>query len=219
MSFSNNDNIKKSGISVQLSDLNLITPPGDWYPLMNAFLDTTFSDYVEKDVDLLIYYSYGDYTKGSSTVFDPDSKYFNSFFGCYVIRQNETGYYGFLEDSSLDLEAILQVPKYDYEYLVAGSLGLKRDDILTDYKTNSISLVDGNHYIQLTIETNSVYHQYKQFNLNYLQYGFPYIRTGQQDFFPIQMSGKFKITKYDENITLIYYIFSQDQAIVKNWDI
>lgn len=218
MTINNQDNIMKSGL-VQLSDLSLTRPQGDWYPLINAYVDNTFSNYIKKDVDLLIYYSYGDFKKGSSTILDPNSHYFNSFFGCYVIRQNETGFYGFNDDGDLDLEEILKVPEYDYDFLVAGSLGLENDNIITDYTINLISSVDGNHYVDLTITTNSLYHQYEQFNLNYLQYGLPYIRNEQQDFFPIQMSGKFKITKYNESITLIYYIFSPNRDIVKNWDI
>lgn len=219
MYFNNKANIRQSDLGVELSDLNLIRPQGDWYPLINAYLDRDFSNYVEKDVDLLIFYSYGDYQKGSSTIFDPDSKYFNSFFGCYIIRQNETGFYGFKDDGSLDLDEILQIPKYDYDFLVAEPLGFELNNNETNYSTNSTSLVDGNHYVGITIETNSLYHQYKQFNLNYLQYGLPYIKNEQQDFFPIEMSGKFKIVKYKENITLIYYIFSPNQDIVWSWDI
>ncbi|MDP3386571.1 MAG: hypothetical protein Q8S24_05010 [Eubacteriales bacterium] len=219
MSLNNKINVMQSGLGVQLSDLNLVKPPGDWYPLINAYMDTTFSDYIKEDVDLLIYYSYGDYKRGSSTIFDPYSQYFNSFFGCYVIRQNESGFYGFKDDGSLDLEAILQIPKYDYDYLVVGSLGLKRNDRITDYTTDSISLADESYYVEFTIETNSLYHQYRQFNLNYLPYGYPHISNGQQDFYPIEMSGKFKITKYNKNITLIYYMFSPNQDMVKSWDV
>lgn len=219
MSLNNKDNIMKSELGVQLSDLSIVRPHGEWYPLINAYVDNTFSNYIKKNVDLLIYYSYGDFIKGSSTVFDPNSKYFNSFFGCYVIRQNEIGFYGFKDDGDLDLEEILQVPKYDYDFLVVGSLGLKNESIITDYSASMVSSVDGNHYVELMITTNSMYHQYEQFNLNYLQYGLPYIRKAEQDFFPIQMSGKFKITKYNENITLIYYIFSPNRDIVKNWGI
>jgi hypothetical protein len=167
----------------------------------------------------LIYYSFGDYKKGSSTIFDPDSKYFSSFFGCYVIGQNDPGYYGFDADGSLDLDAILQVPKYDYDFLVVEPLGLESKDIITDYTIKSIDLLDGNHYVAFDFVTNSLYHQYRTFNLNYLQYGLPYIRNGQDDFYPIEMSGKLKIVKYNENITLIYYIFTQNQDMVKNWDI
>lgn len=219
MSINNRDNIKKSGLGVELADLDIIKPSGNWYPLINAYVDTTFSNHVKKDVDLLIYYSFGDYKRGSSTIFDPDSKYFSSFFGCYVIGQNDKGYYGFEADGSLDLKAILQVPKYDYDFLVAEPLGLEQKDIITDYTVKSIEMVDGKHYVEFAIETNSLYHQYKSFNPNYLQYGLPFIRNGQQDFFPIEMYGKLKIMKYNENITLIYYIFSQNQDIVKTWDI
>jgi hypothetical protein len=219
MSINNRDNIKRSGLGVELRDLDIIKPSGDWYPIINAYVDTTFSNHVKKDVDLLIYYSFGDYKKGSSTIFDPDSKYFSSFFGCYVIGQNDPGYYGFDADGSLDLDAILQVPKYDYDFLVVEPLGLESKDIITDYTIKSIDLLDGNHYVAFDFVTNSLYHQYRTFNLNYLQYGLPYIRNGQDDFYPIEMSGKLKIVKYNENITLIYYIFTQNQDMVKNWDI
>lgn len=219
MSINNRDNIKRSGLGIELTDLDIIKPSGDWYPLINAYVDTTFSNHVKKDVDLLIYYSFGDYKRGSSTIFDPDSKYFSSFFGCYVIGQNDTGYYGFEADGSLDLKAILQVPKYDYDFLVAEPLGLEQKDIITDYTVKSIEMVDGKHYVEFNIETNSLYHQYKSFNLNYLQYGLPFIKNGEQDFFPIEMYGKLKIMKYNENITLIYYIFSKNQDIVKTWGI
>lgn len=219
MSINNRNNIMRSGLEIELSDLSIAKPSRGWYPIINVFADKTFSDYIHKDVELLIYYTFGDFEKGSSTIFDPNSKYFSSFFGCYVIGQNEPGFYGFESDGSLDLNAILQVPKYDYDFLVAEPLGLEAKDILTDYIIKSIDLVDGIYYVQFDFKTNSLYHQYKSFNLNYLQYGLPYIRSGQDDFFPIDMSGKLKITTYNKSITLIYFLFSSDSDIILNWDV
>lgn len=219
MSINNRVNIMRSGLKIELSDLNIAKPSGNWYPIINVFVDKSFSDYIQKDVELLIYYSFGDYEKGSSTIFDPNSKYFSSFFGCYAIGQNEPGFYGFESDGSLDLNAILKVPKYDYDFLVAKPLGLKTKDVITDYTIKSIDMVDGIYYIQFTFKTNSLYHKYKSFNLNYLQYGLPYIRSGQDDFFQIDMLGKLKVTIYNENITLIYFLFSSDSDIILNWNI
>lgn len=217
MLYYNDYNVKKSNIEYDIESIGITSPHGDWYPLMNKFSSKGFSKYVNEDVDLLIMYSYGDFKKGTSTLFDSKNNQFNSFYGCYVIESNEDGYFGYDESEKLQIEKIALIPEYDFKYLVAGDMGLEKDDFFLEYTIGDLKEFSEGDYLEIRIRTNSIYHSYKEFNINYIQYGLPYIKNDEEDFYPIDIYCKMKIEKVENNTIIVYYIFTPTRELVDNW--
>lgn len=221
MSIYNQVNIYESKFDLNDINIDFHKQNAKWYPLMNVFNSNYFSDYVKKDIDLTILYTFGDFQSGTSVLFDPNNELFSSYYGCYITRNNENDkeYFGFDNNGKIILNELIKLPEYDFRYLVAGAMGLKDDEFILNYNLENINYSDDSVFIDFECVTNSLFHNYKKFDQNYLQYGIPFIKNENIDFYPVKLFSKFRIEKYNSNITLIYYIFSPSENLINTSDI
>lgn len=217
MKYYNDYNVKKSHIDYDMESIEIKKPDGKWYPLVNKFNSSGFADYVNEDIELMIMYSYGDFKMGTSTLFDSNSTQFNSFYGCYIIESNEDGYFGYDDSGEIQIDKIAMIPEYDFKYLVAGAMGLEEKDFLMEYSIDKYYKTNKGDCLEIEIRTNSIYHSYKSFNLNYIQYGIPFAENGREDFYPIDIYSKMMIEKVENNTIIVYYIFTPIWEMMDNW--
>lgn len=214
--------LKSENIKIELLG-GLQTKDKDWYPFVNCFNADYFNHYVKENVKLTILYNFGYFNKNSSVIFDPNSNYYSSFYGCYIVKGENNLYYGFDDESNIDIEKIVKIPEYDYKYLVANSLGCPQNRLIMDYKieniVNDISLAGISNFIKIDTEIsmNGLNHQYKNFRINYIQYGTP-INSNNEDFKIIKMYGRLYINKLKNDVTIIYYVFSPSKRTIENCD-
>lgn len=207
------------------------TPKSDWYPFMITFNDDTgFSRYTGKDLSFTILYSFGYFEalNGCSSYYNPDSEYHSSFYGGYVIHDNENPdtMYGFKRNGKVDAEALSLVPKYDQTVLVLPSIGCPRDKIVFDTSIDSIKEnieyigLDGWTKIDSTILTNSPVHEYRNDYKAYIQYGKPSKEYYPEEDFPIvELKGRI-YAKYIENYdsTFVLYVMAPSTEVIEECD-
>ena len=214
MSVYNRYQINKSIMKKYDIDIDINKPEGKWYPLMNCFAAEGFSDFSGKDTELTILYCFPGFEYGSSKIFRKDSKLYTSYYGCYII-DNESGY-GFNDDNELNADEIIKIPYYDFKYLVTSPLGKKIDEITTEIINISHSKQEEFHELSLQIRTNGLSHSYKEYNSNYIQYGYPLNSSDSEQFEKILLYSKMYVVRKD-NYDLIYYFFSPTEKLVKDW--
>lgn len=192
----------------------------DWFPKMIVFNDKGgFNQLSGLDVDLTIYYSFGNFeTKDFSSIFDPSSPYYSGFYGGYLVK-------GINEDISLNPDLLAMIPSYDYENLILRDLGCPQSQRYFDYKVLSQDLKS---YINeenwqcydLLIETSGVYHTPVQDRLHYIQFGRPVPSENVDSFTPVTLYGRV-YAKYFEALDteVILYILSSDLDLLEKTDI
>ncbi len=188
----------------------------DWYPIMNTFNAKYFSNFIKKDVDLIVYYTFGSFKNKYSNIFRKSSPTYSSFYGAYITRNNSNGEFIFTNSGNLILNDIKNILIYDYIHLVLEPLGYD-EDVDIDFKIIQQNESDGRVTLIAEIYMNGLAHSYKKFNNNYLQYGTPdkYIN---EEFNPIKTYGKFIIEKDKNDINIIYYIINKNISVVKGWN-
>jgi hypothetical protein len=217
MLYSNWVHLNKSPFKEEFLEMDITRPEGDWYPLLNVYYDETFAKRSEKVESVTIFYGYGGFHMGTSSLFDMNSDYFNSFYGFYAIKNKENSQFGFDRDGNIEVGDIEIVMKYDYGELVSKPLGLTNEAY--QYELQSYEEVECEAgYLRITVKTNSIYHAYKKFNRNYLQYGFPYIKKEEEPFFEIILFGKIRVIDYNQNYSLIFFIFGDSEKIIDGWE-
>lgn len=209
----------------------LSTKYKDWYPFVMIFNDDVgFSEVLGRDASLTILYNFG-YFKlkdGSSSYYDPNSRYFSSFYGGYLVKHRDKSKlpFGFNEDGKINLEEISLVPKYDQEELVLRSLGCPRKDMRFDVSIDDIeydiSYVNHDDWVRVnsTIITNSPLHRFTENRRAYIQYGKPIDRyyTGV-DFPLITLKGRTYVKYLKEyDLSLFLYILAPTMDAVEECD-
>lgn len=206
-----------------------ITEKRDWYPFVIVFnADNGFSRYMGRDISLTILYNFGVFSPGaaSSTFFLPQSPYYNSFYGGYVVRENDSGRkFGFINDKP-DLEELFSVPQYDFKYLVLQSLGCPLDKSIiksfSEQVTSNITYAgyEGWDQIDSIMEANGSWHEFTEGKRAYIQYGIPPAIEGDlQEFKPITMYGRTYVRYFAEfNSTIILYIMCPERKTVEECD-
>ncbi|MFW5890747.1 MAG: hypothetical protein ACOCUI_00855 [bacterium] len=189
----------------------------DWYPILNIFNAKYFRNYIMKDVDLVVYYTFGSFKNKYSDIFRKSSPTYSSFYGAYVTRNNSEKDFIFEDSGNLILKDIKDILLYDYIYLVLKPLGYNKD-VDIDFEIIEQKESKGRITVLTEIKMNGLAHSYKGFNRNYLQYGTPE-KYVDGEFNKIQTYGKFIIEKKKDDINIIYYIINKDLSIVKGWDI
>ncbi len=188
----------------------------EWYPVMNTFNAKHFSKFINKDVDLVVYYTFGSFKNKYSNIFRESSPTYSSFYGAYITRNNSKEDFILSNSGELILKDIKDILIYDYIYLVLKPLGYNEvinvDFEIIDKKENSQRII-----LIAEIRMKGLAHSYKNFKSNYLQYGTPdkYI---DEEYNPIKTYGKFIIEKGKKDINIIYYIINKDLSIVKGWN-
>lgn len=222
---------------IQKKDIYIYIPSGrytkekDWYPFVLTFNDNKgFSRYIGKNLSVTVLYNFGHFIlrEGSSSYYNPNSKYYNSFYGAYIIYNNDNpkSPFGFNEDGSINIDEISLIPKYDQERLVLPSLGCPSNIMV--FKNNIESIendvkylnIDGWTKIDSEIITNSPIHKYKKSQIGYIQYGKPIEKYYNNKDFPIiKLKGRAYVNyleKYD--VTIIMYIMSPNNLAIEECD-
>lgn len=215
--------MRENDIIVQIPGGN-ITKDKDWYPFVNTFNSSEgFSRFISRDVDLTVLYNFGAFEGRSSTLYAEDSKYFSSFYGAYVLKNNEDTdeKYGFREDK-LDINQIVDVTLYDYTYLVLYGFGCINSifDVVSYETIENVSYIGYNDWIRIdaVIYTNSPTHDYDGSKLSYIQYGKP-IKTDKEDFFWMYLQGRMYVRYFDEfKSTIVMYVMAGSQDTINECD-
>ncbi len=218
-------------------DIDLKIPGGlstkkrDWYPFVMIFNDDLgFSEVLGRKAALTILYNFG-YFKlrdGSSVYYDPDSRYFSSFYGGYLVKNIDKSKtpFGFSSDGQINLEEISLVPRYDQEELVLSSLGCSRKDMRFDVSIDSIdydiSYINHGDWVKVdsTILTNSPVHSFKEDHRAYIQYGKPIDRYYTGDDFPlITLKGRTYVKYLKEyDLSLFLYVLAPTMDAIEECD-
>ncbi|SKC38193.1 hypothetical protein [Maledivibacter halophilus] len=209
----------------------LTTKDRDWYPFVMTFNDDIgFSKYADESLSLTILYNFGGFNlkDGASSYFNPNSKYFSSFYGGYLVKKNESAAppFGFSGNGKINLDEIALVPKYDQEKLVLSSFGCLEKkmvfDVLVDSIQYNVNYINHQNWIKVdsTIRTNSPIHKFKKKYISYIQYGRPIDKYYNNEDFPIiNLKGRTYV-KYLENydISIFLYILAPTANLIEEWD-
>ena len=228
----------KTNLDTGLNKLNvdldikggLSTKKRDWYPyVLYHKADDGFSRYNGKDLSLTILYNFGHFeSNGTSSYYNPNSPYYSSFYGGYVIynKENPDKPYGFNDDGSINYDEISLIPKYDQTNLVLPSLGYPSNKVVFENEiTNMVENVnyigmDGWTKIDGTIVTNSPLHKSKNHQRGYIQYGKPNDKHYTEEDFPIiNLKGRVYVNYIEEHkITLVLYILAPSIKTIDECD-
>jgi len=222
----NNSVMKNNDIDIRIPG-GLSTLEKDWYPFVMTFNPTasSFSQRVGRDVEISIMYNFGafEYLKGASSYYDADSPYYNSFYGAYVIH-DENQAFGFNSDGTLNEAELSIVPNYDMRILVLKSIGCPSPtfDYTVDDITYNNSYLDtvGWTIMTSTIETQSPIHAVKKDYQAYIQYGKPSPADYDGLDFPMMTLYGRVYAKYfeDEQVTVCFYIIGSDLEAMDRCD-
>jgi hypothetical protein len=209
----------------------IYTKKRDWYPFVLTFNDDQgFSKYTGKNLALTILYSFGHFDKhfGTSTYYNPQSPYFSSFYGGYIVYNynSPNDRFGFYDNSKVNIDELILIPKYDQTMLVLPSLGCPLNKIIFESEINKIQYnvdyigIDGWVKIDATIKTNSPIHKYNKKHLGYIQYGKPIREYYNGIDFPLTtLKGRIYV-KYIEKykMTFVLYVMAPKQSIIEECD-
>lgn len=203
----------------------------DWYPFVMIFNDDEgFSRYMGKKLSLTILYNFGHFQikDGSSSYYNPNSKYFSSFYGGYLVRndENKSLPFGFDTNNNINIKELTSVPKYDLDKLVLSSLGCPENKIIIDYSIDdikdNIDYVGYKNWVKIdtTIKTNSPLHRYKEEKRAYIQYGRPIEKYLPDEDFPIiTLKGRIYVKYFEEyNVTVFLYVICEDINTIEECD-
>lgn len=209
----------------------LSTKKKDWYPFVMVFHDNIgFSSYSNKDLSLTILYNFGHFIlkDGSSSYYDPNSKYYSSFYGGYLVKNNGISEppFGFYDDGTFNISEISLVPKYDQEQLVLSSLGCPKEkmkfDVSIDNIEYGINYINHRNWVKVdsTITTNSPIHKLTKDHIAYIQYGRPLDRYYEdEDFFTITLKGRTYVKYFEDyNMSIFLYILAPNITTIEECD-
>lgn len=224
-----NSTLKKNNIRFHIPG-GIKTKKRDWYPFIITFNDDEgLSRYLGDQVEFTILYSFGHFPlwKGNSTYYDPNSPFYSSFYGGYVVKPKDTTRkFGFLSNGEIDLEEISKVPEFDQKYLALASIGCSRDKSIfsedvcsVDYNIDYIGYEDWIR-IDSTIETSSPMHNVNEFQRGYIQYGKPKDKFQSNEDFPvIDLKGRVYVRYFEEfQATMVLYIMAPSWEIIQDCD-
>lgn len=218
------------GDSVLLKDsISFIVPSGkstprkDWFPQMIWYHDAGgFSKYMQKNLDMTVLYSFGDFNSpiGTSTYYDDASPYYGAFYGGYAIKNMDepSEAFGFDSEGFIISEDVEKLPLYDQKYLVLPALGCPQGNRVFITEENKITEdvfyagYDGWTLVESQIYTNGPAHKFKRFNPGYFQYGMPLKPSeGKKDFQPERFYGRMYIRYFDTyEMTFCLYVMCRD---------
>jgi len=207
----------------------LSTKEKDWYPFVMVFnADQGFSGYMGRDLRLTILYNFGSFNwwGASSSFFLEDSRYFNSFYGAYVVKEMDPNRrFGFTADGSLDIEEIFKLAEYDFKYLVIKSLGCPEDKLtmeILSYETMpEVSYAGYRDWTRIDslLLLNSPAHRYKGERRAYIQYGNPHLQEKGEEFRLMTSQGRIYVRYFPEfECTVFLYILSPELSTINECD-
>ena len=228
-------NVVKSTSLLSKLDLSIKIPGGtsteenDWYPFVLVYkANEGFSKHIGRDVDLTILYNFGafDWKSGTSTFYDAKSQYFNSFYGAYVIKENQSDRkFAFTPEGEPIIEEIISVPEYDFKYLVMDGLGCPQDKLTMEALSYEITEdvtyagYDDWHKMEGLLLVNNPNHRFRSSRKAYLQWGNPIYYENKEEFGLMTMQGRVYARYFEEiNSTIFLYIMTPGSAALEECD-
>ncbi len=207
-------------------DIPIAVPGGsstqqkDWYPFMLVFNDDQgFSQYQGRDLALTILYNFGAFAwnSSSSSFFQQDSPYFNSFYGAYIVKENGDGSkeYGYTAEGNPDIDEIFELSRYDFLNLVLKSFGCPDDkltmEILSHDVTTAVEYAGYKDWVRIDslLLLNSPEHRFRGDRRAYIQYGNPLKKDNIEEFRLVTSNGRIYMRYFEEyQSTIFLYIMS-----------
>lgn len=210
----------------------LTTLRSDWYPFVMTFeANSGFRRFTgDSSLSLTILYNFPafSFVRGCSRLYDTTSPYYNSFYGAYLVKDEDGAPYGFSKtsDGTLypDADAVAEVPKYDFWDLVLAEFGLTGSNAVFDWNITDISEPlsyageEGFYRMDATLAVNGASHKYDGFTQSYFQYGKPNFPVTEA-LAPVPMYGRL-YGKYleEKQVSLFFYIVAADEKVLEECD-
>lgn len=173
----------------------LSTTEADWYPFPMTFVaDGAYAAWTgQPDARLTILYNFPafDYAKGCSRLYDPDSPYYNGFYGAYLVRDASNAA---LAAGAPDEDAVAGIAAFDFFTLVLGDFGLTPEGRVFDFtvtgRESGVTFAGHGGWtrIEADFTVNGAAHNRRDGVLSYLQYGAPTFPPAAE-FAPVDMHG------------------------------
>lgn len=170
-----------------------------------------------REFELSIYYTFGDFKNGRSLVYEVESEYHNAFYGAYVIKG-----LGDISDNQAVLEA---VARYDYTKLILSGLGYAKQQISFEPVSASVASKitycgsDNWNRWDATVKTRSVNHRVTSNLQHYVQFGKPALAEQTPEFGETQLYGRMYAKYFNEQeVCVIFYIMTPDQVLLTRTD-
>lgn len=219
---------KDKGLTIEFTDPGSAKENGlNWYSRMLLFNtgDIPLSSIYLNGrgiLDMSIYYTFGDFEQGRSSIYHPNSPYNSSFYGAYIIKIEPDQQ----SNEGIDLAELAEaVTRYDYLELILVQLGLDNEEAY--FEPEAIMINEGiNKFgiddwlkIDSRVNTRSVAHTQYGFKQHYLQFGKPHTAEMDDDFPPITLFGR-TYCKYieDKDFYVVFYIQAASEDLVDSTD-
>ena len=166
-------------------------------------------------LDLSIYYTYGAFKNGHSSVYQFGSGYYASFYGAYVVSADP------LPDA--DQALIERIAAYDYEMLILGALG--HPSPYGTFKVNDfqVSMVDTlmGHEGWMRYDANILVpgpaHQRTKWRLHYWQFGVPPESIKDENFKKANLKGRIYVRAFeDEKLIIMVYMICESNEVLED---
>ena len=229
----------EKGIQLEIPGGNA-TAEKDWYPFVMVFNPgESFGRAAgDSELRLTVLYNFGafDLRRGCSSIYNVDSEYYSSFYGAYLVtgcdntkdRSVEKGKapFGFSDDGAMNVHEVAMVPKYDFQHLVLGDLGIGTSEEVFQWDAETaaedVSYLgyDGWSRVDANLLINGAAHIKRDFRRSYLQYGIPaYDVPGNKDFQPVEMKGRIYGRYFEEwDTSVFFYILTPGKETLEKCD-
>lgn len=208
----NQSPLKEQGIRVEL-------PAGKgWFEDMMFYQDSNGLKTQEgRPLELSIYYTFGAYEKGRSLIYTPDSGYYSSFYGAYLISGSTL--------PMPDAYWVERVAAHDYEALILKALG--HPNPYGTFKVNAFEIREESElmgYLDWTrydglIEAPGVAHQRGDFLLHYWQFGAPPDLGSEVAFGTTTLNGRIYVKSFEEeDLLVMVYLICESGDVLEHTD-
>lgn len=206
---------EKHGMEIEIPG-GLATAEKDWYPLVLTYhAGKDFGRWAgEPGMELTVLYNFPAFRR----IFDPQSPYYSSFYGAYVV-------YGADGERTME-ELASMAAEYDYKELVLADLGLAEEDMVFDWKITGqepdaeYAGIRGWTRTDAVVTTNGMAHRPDKFRRSYIQYGLPnYDVDTEQQFKTIRFFGRVYGKQFEEHgLSIFFYIMTADEEVLSECD-
>ncbi len=220
-----NSVLREEGIKIKIPG-GLSTLKNDWFPFVITFNDDRgFSWYTDRDLRMTVLYNFGHFPfyRHYSSYYDPDSPYYNSFYGAYAVKAEDGGDpYGFPKGIA-NIDEMGSIPTYDMERLVLISIGNSKPEFsydVTSFEEVELLGETGWYQFNADMKVSGSQHIYEKDYRAYIQYGRPPVYDEPIiDYEVIDMKGRIYGKYYQEkDITLFFYCITTDQEQIDLWE-
>lgn len=208
----NQSPLKEHGIRVEL-------PAGEgWFEDMLFYQDSNGLKTQEGiPLELSIYYTFGAYENGRSLIYIPESGYYSSFYGAYLISGSTL--------PTPDAYWVERVAAHDYEALILKALG--HPSPYGTFKVNTFEIREESELLGYPdwkrfdgiIEAPGVAHQRGNLLLHYWQFGAPPDLGSEAAFAPTALNGRIYVKSFEEeDLLVMVYIICESGDVLERTD-